>query len=70
MWGTVHEGRVLSVKRTAGTQTGLGPMMDRRAIAASFAAAAHDHGHEHGGGDVCTTAKRLAEAALSSLEKK
>jgi len=71
VWGTVHEGRVLPVKRAAGMQTGFGPMRDPRAIAASLAAARHDHGQEHSaGGCACTTGKHLVELAFSSLEKK
>jgi hypothetical protein len=66
---TVHEGRVLPVKPAAGARTGLGPARDAQALAASAAAAGHDERHEHGGGCVCTTARHLAEVALSVLEK-
>jgi len=71
VWGTVHEGRVLPVKRDAGKKTGLGPMRDPRAIAASLSAARHDRGHNHGAGwCACTMGKPLVELAFSSLQKK
>jgi hypothetical protein len=71
VWGTIHEGRVLPVKRGTGIKTGFGPMRDPRAIAASFAAARNNHGHEHGaGGCACTVGKPLVELAFASLQKK
>jgi predicted amidohydrolase YtcJ len=70
IWGTVHEGRVLPVKRVAGMQTSFGPMRDPRAIGAALAAARHNLGHEHSaGGCACTMGKPLVELAFSSLEK-
>jgi hypothetical protein len=66
IWGTVHEGRVLPVKKPAGGSAAvvgpaLGPVIDAPALAALSAAQHHDH---QGGrdGDTCAVARVLAQA--------
>jgi len=71
VWGTVHEGRVLPVARTGSAQATLGPVMDERAVAASIAAAHDAHeGHDHATGDICTTARMLAEVVAGIVAKR
>jgi len=63
IWGTVHEGRVLPVKRNAshGQTTELGPVLDEEALAASDEADRADHeAGRHG--DTCLAAQSLTRA--------
>jgi predicted amidohydrolase YtcJ len=63
IWGTVHEGRILPVKRTAssGQTSVLGPMLDEEALAASDEADRSDHeAGRHG--DTCLAARSLTRA--------
>ena len=76
IWGTVQEGRMLPVRRSAGTgaAAGPGPILDRATWEAvqhaETSAASHGHGHRggHGNGDSCTLAQHLAEAAAAAVE--
>jgi len=71
VWGTVHEGRVLPVARTGAAPAALGPVMDASAVAASIAAARDAHeGHDHEAGDICTTARMLAEIVGGIVAKR
>ena len=65
VWGTVHEGRVLPVKRPGQTQAGLGPARDNESLTASLSAAHENHGDHTGGGCVCML-NRLFGAAFAS----
>jgi predicted amidohydrolase YtcJ len=78
VWGTVREGRVLPVRRSAvvGPKTVMGPVLDRQTLAALNRADHHHHASATGGtepgapakatehADSCTLARRLA-AVLS-----
>lgn len=65
VWGTVHEGRVLPVKRPGQTQTSLGPARDNESLAPSLSVAHENHGDHAGGGCVCML-NRLFGAAFAS----
>lgn len=67
VWGTVHEGRVLPVKRTteAKEMSVFGPVLDAPALTAAIQAECHDHARGvHG--DVCLEARYLSEAISQS----
>jgi hypothetical protein len=71
VWGTVHEGRVLPVKKPAAGGSAavvgpaLGPVLDAPALAALSEAAHEDH---QGGrdGDACSVARLLAQAVAGA----
>jgi predicted amidohydrolase YtcJ len=66
VWGTVHEGRVLPVKKPVGGSAAvvgpaLGPVLDAPALASLSAAQHHDHQRGRDG-DTCAVARVLAQA--------
>ena len=67
VWGTVHEGRVLPVKKgSAAARPALGPILDPSKLTALLAAAGQDHGHDgHVHDDSCRVARAIAEIVYS-----
>ncbi len=63
VWGTVHEGRVLPVTRSAGAlgASAFGPVLDERTFAAAAEAAHYEHERD-GHCDVCLMAKYFGAA--------
>jgi hypothetical protein len=62
VWGTVHEGRVLPVKRAGAEHARLGPVMDDAAMAALAAASAGSTEGDHAHTDSCAVAHALGAA--------
>jgi hypothetical protein len=69
VWGTVDEGRLLPVTRAAAGQASLGPVLDRRMLAAAANLARQkesaDAGHSHG--DACSAARALEAVVSASM---
>jgi hypothetical protein len=68
VWGTVHEGRVLPVKRLGQTRASLGPARDNESLAPSFLAAHESHGDHTGGGCACMLNRLFGAAFATSVQ--